>query len=223
MSQNTHPTDIMTSHTSDRSSTDQPSSLTVVDTDDEHFIFVRDGFQCHVCGKVGHPHDLDDDLMLAHPTYPDNEPMNHITVCGDCWGTHTYEQLDEYLDAMQAHQQALEQESGEYGENQGRAFERDEHTCQVCGKEGIPKADRGLIAYPVRAGDYHLDNLVTICDDCLTETLDSDEDEQTAADRLRIKAARAQAWIDTADDPTPDGTDDDHGGTTDEETGGTDG
>lgn len=194
----------MTTHTTDRHRTERPSRLTVADRDDDHFIFVRDGFQCHVCGEVGHPHDLDDDLMLAHPTYPDGDPMNHITVCGDCWRTHTYEQLDEYLDAMQERQQALAEDSGDYGQNQGRAFERDDHTCQLCGNEGIPKAERGLIAYPVRAEDYHLDNLVTICDDCLTETLDSDEEEQTVADRLRMRVARAQEWIKTDDERPSD-------------------
>lgn len=169
------------------------------DEDDPHYIFVRDGFRCRICGGIGHPHELDDDLMLAHPTYPDGEPMNHITVCGECWRAHTEEQLDEYLHEMQERQQALEEDPGDYEQNRERAFERDDHTCQLCGEEGYPKTERGLVAYPVCAGDYHLDNLVTICNDCITDTLDSDEDDQKAADRLRLQAARAKEWINSDD------------------------
>jgi 5-methylcytosine-specific restriction endonuclease McrA len=187
---------------------DSPGRLTVSEKDEGHFMFERDGFQCYVCGEVGHPHDLDDETMLAFPLVPDDEPMNHIPVCGDCFRAHTDEELYEYVEEMQEHQQALEEDRGDYGENQGRAFERDDHTCQLCGNEGIPKAERGLIAYPVRAGDYHLDSLVTICDDCLTDALDSDEDDQTAADRLRMRAARAQEWIST-DDERPNDCDSD--------------
>jgi 5-methylcytosine-specific restriction endonuclease McrA len=187
---------------------DSPGRLTVSEKDEVYFIYERDGFQCQVCGKVGHPHDLDDDVMMPFPPFPEGGPMNYIPVCGECFRAHTEEELDEYVEEMQEHQQALEEDRGDYGENQGLAFERDDHTCQLCGNEGIPKTKRGLIAYPVRAGDYHLTNLVTICDDCLTEALDSDEDEQTAADRLRMRAARAQKWIST-DDDRPDDCDGD--------------
>lgn len=186
---------------------DDPRRLTVSEKDEDHFIFEREGFQCQVCGEIGHPHDLDEDLMLAHPPFAEGGPINLIPVCGNCWRAHTPEQLDEYVEEMQEHQQALEEDRGDYAENQGQAFDRDDHTCQLCGNEGIPKAERGLIAYPVCAGDYHLDNLVTICDDCLTETLDSDEDEQTAADRLRMRAARAKKWRDSdAEDADEDKT-----------------
>jgi 5-methylcytosine-specific restriction endonuclease McrA len=102
---------------------------------------------------------------------------------------------------MQEHRQALGQDSGDYEQNRERAFERDDHTCQLCGKEGYPKAERGLVAYPVRAGDYHLNNLVTVCNDCITDTLDRGEDDQKAADRLRLQAARAKEWIDSDDSP----------------------
>lgn len=176
-----------------------PQRTLTADEDDPHYTFVRDGFQCQVCGEIGHPHELDDDLMLTHPTNPDGEPMNHITVCGDCWRAHTYEQLDEYVVEMQERQQSLEEDPGDYEENRERAFERDDHTCQLCGKEGYPKTERGLVAYPVRAGDYHLDNLVTICNECIIDTLDSDEDDQKAADRLRLQAARAKEWINSDD------------------------
>ena len=175
-----------------------PQQTLTADEDDPHYTFVRDGFRCQVCGEVGHPHDLDEDLMLAHPTFPDEEPMNHITVCGNCWDTHTYEQLDEYVVEMQERQQSLEEDPGDYEKNRERAFERDDHTCQLCGKEGYPKTERGLVAYPVCAGDYHLDNLVTICNECITDTLDSDEDDQKAADRLRLQAARAKKWVNSA-------------------------
>lgn len=189
----------MTTNTDTRTMSTAPESgpqrTLTADEDDPHYTFVRDGFQCQVCGEIGHPHELDDDLMLTHPTYPDGEPMNHITVCGDCWRAHTYEQLDEYLHEMQEHQRSLEEDPGDYEENRERAFERDDHTCQLCGEEGYPKTERGLVAYPVCAGDYHLDNLVTICNDCITDTLDSDEDDQKAADRLRLQAARAKEWV----------------------------
>lgn len=151
--------------------------------------------------------------MLVFPPHPDWPPYFGITVCGDCFLSHTNEQLEKGVNEMYAHSRALEEDRGDYAENQGRAFERDDHTCQLCGNEGIPKAKRGLIAYPICAGDYHLDNLITICDDCLTETLDSDEDEQTAADRLRMRAARAQEWRDSdAEDADEDKTE---GGDTD--------
>jgi hypothetical protein len=186
-----------------------PKRALTADEDNPHIILERCGFRCQVCGKIGHPDDLEEVLLLVYPLHHDVPPDVGTAVCGDCWMAHTDEQLDEYVEEMQEHQRALEQDPGDYQQNQGRAFERDDHTCQLCGNEGIPKAERGLIAYPVRAGDYHLDNLVTICDDCLTETLDSDEDDQTAADRLRIRAARAQEWISTDDKHDPDVEDDD--------------
>ncbi|EMA56467.1 hypothetical protein C451_02043 [Halococcus thailandensis JCM 13552] len=106
---------------------------------------------------------------------------------------------------MQEQQRALEEDPGDYEENRERAFERDDHACQLCGEEGYPKTERGLVAYPVCAGDYHLDNLVTICNDCITDTLDSDEDDQKAADRLRLQAARAKEWI-SSNDPNSERT-----------------
>jgi 5-methylcytosine-specific restriction endonuclease McrA len=194
----------MTTNTITQNMDDGPGRLRVSEKDDHHYIFERDGGRCGVCGKLGHPGELVDGNQLAYPPHPDHHPSEQIPICGECFAAHTIEQLDEYVEEMQERQQALEEDRGDYSENQGRAFERDDHTCQLCGNEGIPKADRGLIAYPVRAGDYHLDNLVTICDDCLTETLDSDEDNQTAADRLRIRAARAQEWVNTDDERSDD-------------------
>ena len=173
----------------------KPEQTLTGDEDDLHFSFERDGFQCQVCGEVGHPHELDEDLMLLYPPYPDGESRDYITICGDCWMAYTDKQLDEYVVEMQERQRALEEDSGDYEQNRERAFERDDHTCQLCGKEGYPKTERGLVAYPVCAGDYHLDNLVTICNECITDTLDSDEDDQKAADRLRLQAARAKEWI----------------------------
>jgi 5-methylcytosine-specific restriction endonuclease McrA len=185
-----------------------------VDEDDPHTVWERDGGQCYICGALldrGIPDtsEAEVDGQHAYPLRPDRPPNYGFSICGDCWMARTNEQLDKYLYERQARQWALEEDPGDYRQNQGRAFERDDHTCQLCGNEGIPKAERGLIAYPVRAGDYHLNNLVTICDDCLTDTLDSDEDDQTAADRLRIRAARAQEWINTDDDRDTDRDGDD--------------
>lgn len=185
----------MNTDTTVRNMIDRPTKLTVSDKDEDHYVFERDGFQCHVCGKIGHPHDLEEGIMFGYPPIPEDGPRDHFPICMECFAAHPKEQLDECVREMQAHQQALESNRGNYGKNQGRAFERDDHTCQLCGNEGVPKVDRGLIAYPVCAEDYHLDNLVTICNDCLTDTLTSDEDDQTAADRLRIRAARAKKWI----------------------------
>jgi 5-methylcytosine-specific restriction endonuclease McrA len=183
-----------------------PEQTLTADEDDPHFSLERDGFQCRVCGEVGHPHELEEGLMLTYPPYPTGEPRNHITVCGDCWRAHTDKQLDEYVVEMQEHQRALEEDPGDYEQNRERAFDRDDHTCQLCGQEGYPKAERGLVAYPVCAGDYYLNNLVTICNDCITDTLDSNEDDQKAADRLRLQAARAKEWMtsDEADIEQPE-------------------
>ena len=181
--------------------------------EDEHFPFERDGCRCQVCGVIGHLHGLEDVEMLMHPPHPDTPRGEQIPVCVDCFVGRTNEQLDEHVAEMQERQQALGKDRGDYEQNRERAFERDDHICQLCGKEGYPKTERGLVAYPVCAGDYHLDNLVTICNDCITDTLDSDEDNQTAADRLRLQAARAQEWInsdapDTESDEQPESVED---------------
>lgn len=170
------------------------------DKDDQHFTLERDGCRCQVCGALGYPHDGDDKAMFVYPFGIDVPPANQITVCDDCLVAHTDEQLDEYVCEMEERRQALEEDPGDYDQNRERAFERDDHTCQLCGHEGYPKAERGLLAYPVRAENYRLDNLVTICHDCINDALDSDEDEQQAADRLRLRAARAKEWINTDDE-----------------------
>ena len=180
----------------------EPEQTLTADEDDPHTVWERDGGKCYICGEIGHPHELDEDLMLLYPPIP-LESLNYITVCGDCWRAHTDKQLDEYVAEMQEHQRALEEDPGDYEENRERAFERDDHTCQLCGQEGYPKTERGLVAYPVCAGDYHFNNLVTVCNDCITDTLDSDEDNQKAADRLRLQAARAKEWI-NSDAPESD-------------------
>ena len=165
------------------------------DKDNVHFAFERDEFRCQVCGAIGHPHELEDTTLLIYPPHPDTPVSSDIPICGDCFVAHTDEELDEYVQEMQEQQRALEKDPGDYQQNRERAFERDDYTCQLCGHEGYPKTERGLVAYPVRAEDYHLDNLVTVCNDCITDTLDSDEDDQKAADRLRLRAARAKEWI----------------------------
>jgi 5-methylcytosine-specific restriction endonuclease McrA len=175
--------------------------------DDPWIVWERCGGRCYLCGVILDRHAPDLGEVGGLLTYPvrHDAPRNYgIPLCDDCWMAHTDEQLDEYVRERQAQQWLLEEDRGDYAKNQGRAFERDGHTCQLCGQEGIPKAERGLIAYPVRARDYHLDSLVTICDDCLTDALDDDEDKQQAADQLRIRAARAKEWIDTDDEAAPD-------------------
>ena len=179
-----------------------PEQTLTADEDDPHIIVERCGCCCYVCGEVGHPAELEVGDMLVYPVHPDYPADFGIAVCGECFDSHTNEQLDEYVQEMQERQQALEEDPGDYEQNRELAFERDDHTCQLCGKEGYPKTERGLVAYPVRAGDYHLDNLVTICNDCITDTLDSNEDDQKAADRLRLQATRAKEWI-NSDDPPP--------------------
>jgi 5-methylcytosine-specific restriction endonuclease McrA len=180
--------------------------ITTSDKDEQHYTLERDGCRCQVCGALGYPHDGDDRAMFVYPFGEDVPPTNQITVCDDCLVGHTEEQLDEYAKEMQERQQTLEEDPGDYEQNRERTFERDDYTCQLCGQEGYPKTERGLLAYPVCAGDYHLDNLVTVCNDCITDTLDSDEDDQKAADRLRLQAARAKEWInsDEADTEQPE-------------------
>jgi len=73
-----------------------------------------------------------------------------------------------------------------YEDTRDEALERDEYTCQLCGEPGYPKAERGLAAYPVDPEDYHLENLVTVCHDCLQM-----DDQQ-----LRQEAERAKQWRD---------------------------
>lgn len=180
----------------------EPGHALSVDEDNPDTLWERCGGRCYICGvsldlHINEVSEAEVGGQLVHPVTKERPPNYGIWLCSECWMAHTNEQLDEYLYERQAHQWELEEDSGDYRQNQGQAFERDGHTCQLCGNEGIPKANRGLIAYPVRAGDYHLDNLVTICDDCLTETLDSDDDERMAPDRLRIRAARAQEWRDS--------------------------
>lgn len=174
---------------------DDPRGLTCSQEDEHHFIFERAGGQCAVCGTLGHPGELGNVDQFAYPPHPDNHPDEQIPICDECFVAHTDEQLDKYVAEMQERQQALEENPGDYEENRERAFDRDDHTCQLCGEEGYPKTERGLVAYPVCAGDFHLDNLVTICNDCVTDALDSDEDDQKAADRLRLQAARAKEWV----------------------------
>jgi hypothetical protein len=180
----------------------EPERALTAGEDDPHIIFERCGCRCQVCGVVGHPHGLEDVVLITYPLHPDYPADVGIVVCNDCFIRHTDEQLDEYVAEMQEQQRALEKDPGDYQRSRERAFERDDHTCQLCGQEGYPKTERGLVAYPVRAGDYHLDNLVTVCNDCITDTLDSDEDDQKAADRLRLQATRAKEWVNSdADRP----------------------
>lgn len=171
-------------------------SLTA-DADSPNTIVERCGSRCYICDQILHGNGFEgaENEMLAYPPHPDYPPYFGIIICIECFHNHTNDQLDEKVNEMYAHYKDLREDPGDYGKNQGRAFKRDDYTCQLCGNKGIPKAARGLIAYPVRAGDYHLNNLVTICDDCVTKTLDSDVEEQMAANRLRVRATRAKEWV----------------------------
>jgi hypothetical protein len=193
-----------------RSPESKPERTLTADEDDPHIFFERCGCQCQVCGEIANPSADEDIDMWLFPPFHDDPPDVVIAICGDCFVANSDEQLEEYLCEMQEYQQALEQNRGDYGENRERAFERDDYTCQLCGKEGFPKTERGLVAYPVKAVNYHFDNLVTICNNCITNTLDSDEDDQTAADRLRCQAARAKEWVNT--DERPENPDDEESG-----------
>jgi hypothetical protein len=172
-----------------------PERILTADEDDPHIVWERYGGRCCICREIIHHQFIEETGMLTFPLHPDFTPRIGIPICEDCFLAHTDEQLDKYVQKMQEQRRALEEDPGDYEQNRERAFERDDHTCQLCGKEGYPKTERGLVAYPVCAGDFHLDNLVTICNDCITDTLDSDEDDQKAADRLRLQAARAKEWI----------------------------
>ena len=201
----------MTTDASSRNMADRvesgPEQALSADEDDPHIILERCGFQCQICGKIGHPDELEEELLLVHPLHHDIPPDVGIGICEDCWRTHTDERLDEYVRESQERKRALKKDPGNYQQNRKQAFERDDYTCQLCGHEGYPKTERGLVAYPVRAEDYHLDNLVTVCDDCISDTLDSDEDKQKSADRLRLRAARAKEWIITGNEK-PESSDD---------------
>jgi hypothetical protein len=54
-----------------------------------------------------------------------------------------------------------------------QAFERDEYTCQLCGEQGYPYAQRGLAGWvsdeDIAAEDYQRSNLVTVCQSCFQE------------------------------------------------------
>ena len=186
--------------TEGRSELEQPLTA---DEDDPHIVWERYGGRCCICDEIIHHQFLDETGMITYPYHPDFTPEIGIPICENCLLNYTDEQLDEYVQKMQERQCAREEDPGDYEENRERAFERDDHTCQLCGEEGYPKTERGLVAYPVCAGDFHLDNLVTICNDCITDTLDSDEDDQKAADRLRLQATRAKEWV-NSDDERPE-------------------
>ncbi|WP_254547374.1 hypothetical protein [Halomarina pelagica] len=47
------------------------------------------------------------------------------------------------------------------------ALQRDHHICQLCGTVGYPKTEHGLAAVPVHSDNYRVENLVTVCHDCL--------------------------------------------------------
>lgn len=89
-----------------------------------------------------------------------------------------------------------------------QAFERDEYTCQICGEQGYPHAKRGLAGWvseeDIAAEDYRIDNIVTICHDCLQEC-DADEIAQLAT----LAKQRIREDSPTASDEASNDTDND--------------
>lgn len=139
----------MTTETNAKDMSDGPKSggrSLSADEDNPHIILERCGFRCQLCGKIGHPHELEEELLLVHPLHHDVPPDVGIGVCGDCWVDHTDEQLNTHVEETQEYQRALDEDPGDYQQNRDLAFKRDDHTCQLCGKVGMPKAERGLIA-----------------------------------------------------------------------------
>lgn len=55
----------------------------------------------------------------------------------------------------------------DYNEASDAALKRDRHTCQLCGIVGYPKTERGLAAVSVEPDDHRIENLVTVCHECL--------------------------------------------------------
>lgn len=83
-------------------------------------------------------------------------------------------------------------EGGDYSEGREIAFERDNHTCQLCGTVGYPKTEHGLAAVPITPDEYHTENLVTVCHSCLKkddQQLHSELVQATERRRRRVHGA----------------------------------
>lgn len=76
-------------------------------------------------------------------------------------------------------------EDPDYSEASDTALKRDRHTCQLCGTVGYPKTERGLAAVPVKQDDHRVENLVTVCHECLKK-----DDEQLREETSTAKARR---------------------------------
>lgn len=60
----------MTTETNAKDMSDGPKSggrSLSADEDNPHIILERCGFRCQLCGKIGHPHELEEELLLVHP------------------------------------------------------------------------------------------------------------------------------------------------------------
>ena len=54
-----------------------------------------------------------------------------------------------------------------YEDASEKALKRDRYTCQLCGTVGYPKTEHGLATVPVESSQHQLENLVTVCHECL--------------------------------------------------------
>jgi 5-methylcytosine-specific restriction endonuclease McrA len=124
------------------------------------------------------------------PRSQDNSRPQADTSAGDDWDN-SHEQPAEFDTVVGS---STDEVNTEYAQNKEAAFDRDDRICQLCGAEGYPKTDLGLVAVPAGdAGDYSVENLVTVCDTCTNET-----DPR----KLRQYAATLKKWA-TTDDPNP--------------------
>ena len=73
----------------------------------------------------------------------------------------------------------------DYSEASDAALKRDRYTCQLCGTVGYPKTEHGLAAVPVDPDDHQVENLVTVCHECLKK-----DDRQLREETLAAKARR---------------------------------
>lgn len=143
------------------------------------------GFTCQLCQTVCDPGE-----SLGLPGGGMEIPAEEVVmVCSDCFNIHQGIADGDglYIAVAEAveRQKEYRQSNPPYDETSEQALERDEYTCQLCGAEGYPKTERGLAAFPVKARNFHIRNLVTTCHECMKQ-------DQAC---LRVEAARAKKWI----------------------------
>jgi 5-methylcytosine-specific restriction endonuclease McrA len=148
------------------------------------------GFSCQLCETICEPGE-----SLGFPVVGMEVPAEEvIMVCSDCFdnfhGIADGGAFDTAVEQAVERQKERRCSSPPYDEASEQALERDGYTCQICGAEGVPKTERGLAAFPVEAKNFHLDNLVTVCHECM---------KQDQA-HLRVEAARAKEWVNAKQD-----------------------